>query len=106
LKGGYVDRYSSSTLFLLVSIVALNVLDALFTIFILELKGLELNPVVHAVMTIHGDNFWIWKFLIVSIPLVLLCVHSNFRQVRTVLTCLCAIYAAVVVYEIILIIHQ
>ena len=106
LKGGYVDRYSSGTLFLVVSIIGLNVLDALFTIMILELKGLELNPVVQAVMTTHGDNFWIWKFFIVSIPLTLLCLHSKFRPVKTVLVCICMVYIAVVAYEIALMIRQ
>lgn len=105
LKGGYVDRYSSSTLFLIVSIIGLNVLDALFTIIILELEGCELNPVVRAVITIHGDRFWVWKFLIVSIPSILLCLHSKFRPVKTVLVGICVIYFAVVVYEITLITH-
>ncbi len=84
----------------------MNVLDALFTIMILELKGFELNPVVYAVMTIHGDNFWIWKFLIVSIPMILLCIHSQFRSVKAVLVSICIIYAAIVVYEVALVIHQ
>ena len=105
-KGGYVDRYSSDTLFLVVLIIGMNVLDALFTIMALELKGLELNPVVHAVMTIHGDNFWIWKFFMVSIPLIVLCLHSKFRPVKTVLVSICIIYTAVVVYEVALMIRQ
>ena len=106
MKGGYVDRYSSGTLFPVVLIVGMNVLDTLFTIMILELKGLELNPVVQAVMTTHGDNFWIWKFFIVSIPLTLLCLHSKFRPVKTVLVCICMVYIAVVAYEITLMIRQ
>jgi hypothetical protein len=106
LKGGYVDRYSSGTLFLVVLSIGMNVLDALFTIMILELKGLELNPVVHAVMTIHGDNFWIWKFFIVSIPLIFLCLHSKFRPVKIILVSICIIYIGVVVYEVALMIHQ
>lgn len=43
-KGGYVDRYSSGLFFILVSIMGLNVLDALLTMMILELGGMELNP--------------------------------------------------------------
>jgi len=105
-KGGYVDRYSSDTLFLVVLIIGMNVLDALFTIMALELKGLELNPVVHAVMLLHGDNFWIWKFFIVSVPLIFLCLHSKFRPVKTILVSICIIYTAVVVYEVVLMIRQ
>ena len=73
LKSCYFDRHSSSTLFLVVLIVGLNVLDALFTTMILELEGLELNPVVRAVITSHGDNFWIWKFFLVSTCSIILC---------------------------------
>jgi hypothetical protein len=106
LKGGYVDRYSSGTLLLVVLIIGMNVLDALFTIMALELKGLELNPVVHAVITIHGDDFWIWKFFMVSIPSIFLCLHSKFRPVKAILVSICIIYTAVVVYEVAFMIHQ
>jgi hypothetical protein len=84
----------------------MNVLDALFTIMALELKALELNPVVHTVMMLHGDNFWIWKFFMVSVPLIFLCLHSKFRPVKTVLVSICIIYIAVVVYEVALTIRQ
>jgi len=105
LKGGYVDRYSANTLFLIVLIIGLNVLDALFTIIILELEGVELNPVVRSVITLDGDRFWIWKFFIVSIPLMILCLHSKFRLVKTALISICVVYLVVVAYEIALIIH-
>lgn len=106
LKGCYVDRHSSSTLFLVVLVIGLNVLDALFTTMILELKGVELNPVVRAVITIHGDKFWIWKFFIVSICLIILCLHSKFRLIKTVLLGICVIFVAVVVYQITLLVYQ
>lgn len=100
VRGCYVDRYNSSTLLLVVLLFGLNVLDALFTMMILEAKGVELNPVIGAVIAIHGHNFWIWKFFIVSISSILLCLHSKFRMVKTVLVCICTIYIAVVVYQI------
>ena len=43
------DRYSAPLFFLLVSITGLNVLDSLFTMMILDLKGWEANPVVRSV---------------------------------------------------------
>jgi len=89
-----------------VLIIGMNVLDALFTIMALELKGLELNPFVHAVIILHGDDFWIWKFFMVSIPLIFLCLHSKFRPVKTILVSICIIYTAVVVYEVVLMIRQ
>ena len=64
-RGGYVDQYSSTLFFFLIAIVGLNVLDALFTLMILDLKGWEANPVVHSVISLYGTEFWVWKFSIV-----------------------------------------
>jgi hypothetical protein len=101
-RGGYVDRYSSTLFFLLVSIVGLNVLDSLFTMMILDKKGQEVNPFVGAVIELHGDKFWIWKFVMVAVCLVLLCLHSRFKAARVGLIFLTSIYLATVIYQIFL----
>jgi hypothetical protein len=104
-KGGYVDRYSSTLLFFLILIVGLNVLDAFFTLMILDLKGWEANPVVRSVINLYGTKFWIWKFFIVSISLALLCLHSRFRLVKEIIITIGSIYVAVVMYQIFLLFH-
>jgi hypothetical protein len=104
-QGGYVDRYSSVLFFVLISIVGLNVLDALFTLMILDLKGWEANPVVSSVITLYGTKFWIWKFFIVSVSLVLLCLHSTFRLVKELIVAAGCLYFMVVVYQIFLLLH-
>ena len=106
VRGSYVDRYNSSTLLLFVLLFGLNILDALFTMMILEAKGVELNPVVDGVMAIYGYNFWMWKYFIVSVSSILLCLHSKLRFVKLVLLGVCTIYTAVVVHEITLLIYQ
>jgi len=100
-----VDRYGPGLLFLLVSILGLNVLDALLTMVILEDGGKEMNPVVGSAIQLFGDRFWIWKFLIVSVPLVLLCLHSKFRLVMPVLFGISAIYMTVILYQVLLMIY-
>jgi hypothetical protein len=70
---------------------------------ILQHGGRELNPVVRTVIQLYGDKFWIWKFLTVSIPLILLCLHSKFRLVMPVLFGISAIYIAVVLFQVMLI---
>jgi hypothetical protein len=100
-----VDRYGPGLLFLLVSILGLNVLDALLTIMILEDGGEEMNPVVRSVIQLHGDNFWIWKFLMVSVPVILLCLHSKFRLVMPVLFGISAIYMTVILFQVWLMIY-
>lgn len=104
-EGGYVDRYSSSLFFFLVAIVGLNVLDAFLTLLILDLKGWEANPVVLSVMGLYGTKFWIWKFSIVSVCLVLLCLHSRFWLVREIIIAVSCLYIAVVAYQIFLLLH-
>ncbi len=103
-KGSYVDRYSSMLFFFLILIVGLNILDSIFTMMILDLKGLEANPIVRSVIEIHGDRFWIWKFAIVSTCLILLCLHSRFKVVKGILVAISSIYLIVVFYQILLLI--
>jgi len=104
-RGGYVDRYGPGLLFLLVLILGLNVLDALLTMMILEEGGWEMNPVVRSVIQLYGDRFWVWKFLTVSVPVILLCLHSKFRLVMPVLLGISVIYVTVILFQVLLMIH-
>ena len=106
LKGGYVDRYSPALFFFLVLLLGLNILDALLTMMILDLKGSEANPIVRSVMALHGERFWIWKFGLVATCLVLLCLHSKFRRVREIIIGLSAVYLMVILYQIWLILYR
>ena len=101
-KGGYVDRYSPKLLFFLILIVGLNVLDSLFTMIILEFGGWEVNPIVRAAMDVYGDQFWVWKFVLVSFNLILLCLHSRFRYVNKSIPWIAIMYLGVIIYQVIL----
>ncbi len=102
-RGGYVDRYGSGLLFMLISVVGLNILDILFTMMILDNGGWEINPFVRSVIQVYGDGFWIWKFAIVSVSLILICLHSKFRMVLTIISGISIFISMVVLYEIYLI---
>lgn len=104
-RGGYVDQYSSVLLFFLISVVGLNILDAFFTLMILDLKGWEANPVVRSVINLYGTKFWICKFSIVSVSIALLCLHSRFRLVKEVIIGISCLYLVVVAYQIFLLLH-
>jgi hypothetical protein len=104
-RGGYVDLYGSGLLFLIVLIAGLNILDALLTMMILEDGGLEMNPIVHSVIQIYGDRFWIWKFAMVSVSLILLCLHNKFRLATPAMLGISAVYMTVVSFQIFLIIY-
>ena len=104
-KGGYVDQYHSGLLILMTFTVGLTVLDALFTMMILDDGGWEINPVVRSVMQLYGDRFWVWKFFIVSLPLTLLCIHSKFRWVVPILLGITVLNMVVIFYQIFLFLH-
>jgi hypothetical protein len=104
-RGGYVDRYGPGLLFLIILVVGFNVLDALFTIMIMDNGGRELNPVVRSAIEIYRDKFWVWKFAIVTVPLILLCLHSKFRFTRTLILGITIIYIGAVLYEAFLFIY-
>jgi hypothetical protein len=57
------------------------------------------------VIQLHGENFWIWKFALVSFCLVLLCLHSRFRFVRGMIIFLSSVYLVVVLYQLFLLIR-
>ena len=101
-KGGYVDRYSSSLFFFLIMIAGLNILDSLFTMIILEFGGREVNPIVRTAMDVYGDQFWIWKFSLVSFNLILLCLHSRFRYVSKIIPWITILYLGVIIYQVLL----
>jgi len=104
-RGGYVDQYNSGLLVLLILPVGLTILDAFFTMMILDNGGWEVNPVVRSAIQLFGDGFWVWKFAIVSIPLIVLCLHSKFRLVVPALAIITAINIVVVSYQIFLFIY-
>ena len=104
-RGGYVDHFSSGLLFLLILVAGLNVLDALFTMMILDDGGWEINPVVRSVIQLYGDGFWIWKLALVSVSLILLCLHSKFRLVMPILFGITAFSIVVILYQVVLYIN-
>ncbi len=89
-------------LFFLILIVGLNVLDSFFTMIILECGGWEVNPIVRSAIEVYGDQFWIWKFMLVSVNLILLCLHSRFRYVHRIISWITLLFLGVILYQIIL----
>jgi len=90
-------------LFLLVVLIAgLNLLDSVFTKTILHRGGWELNPVVRVANELWGNSIWTWKMLTIPGFLFFLCLHSKFRRVETFIRVVSCVYAAMVLYEILI----
>lgn len=105
-RGGYLDRFSPVLFFILVLILGLNVFDSLFTMMMIDLGDQESNPLVRSFVELHGDMFWIWRFVIVSIALILLYLHHGFIRVRRVIIAIGLIYIVIVVYQLYLIFYR
>jgi hypothetical protein len=105
-KVGYIDRYSRILFFLMALILGLNILDSLFTMMILDLGGEEFNPFVRSFIELHGDMFWIWRFVIVSVALIVLYLHRGFIMVRRVIICVGLVYVVIVIYQMYLILYR
>lgn len=88
----YVDRFTGRDVALVVSILVLNLLDALFTLLWIGRGGAEANPFM-AFMLELGDGFFLaQKCFMVGIWLIFLTVHKNFRLARVGLYSLAALY--------------
>ena len=94
------EHYSPRLLFILTLLVGLNILDSLFTMMSLDLGGEELNFLVRPAIQAYGDRFWIWKFALVSVSAVLLCLGSRLKYVKGVIVGLACLYFVVVAYQI------
>jgi hypothetical protein len=75
------------------------------SIMILDSGGWEVNPFVHSVIALYGDEFSVWKFAVVSVSLILLCLYSKFRFVRAVIMGISAIYIGIVFHQLTLFFH-
>ena len=100
-----MDRYSPLLLPPLVLILGLNVLDILFTLTILDAGGTEVNPVVGSAIELWGDGFWVWKFILSSVCVILLCLHSRHRLVKEVIFGITTMYVTLVLYQLSLVIQ-
>jgi hypothetical protein len=95
----YVDRYTRRDVALILTIFLLNVADAFFTMLWLGRGGREANPVMDFFLDIGPDAFLIQKCIVVGMWLLVLIAHKNFRFARL------GIYASLVVYALLLIVH-
>ena len=95
----YVDRYSGRVMGILVLIAGLCVLDALFTLLYLQRGGAEMNPLMDAAIRAGVAPFIIIKCGLTFAGITFLCLHKNFRFVRTIMLAVLALYVALMGYH-------
>ena len=82
--GAFVDIHGPWTLLVVLAIIALNVLDAFFTLLFLAHGGTELNPIVEAMLE---SDWHPWPFLLlktfgIGIACAFLMIAKHFRSAR------------------------
>jgi hypothetical protein len=85
-----------------VLVVTLNISDAVFTRIILEHGGHEVNPLARAAIASLGENFWIWKYALVSLSVILLSGNVHLRLARVSLALAAFMYTGVTVWQLFL----
>ncbi len=83
-EGSFVDVHGHRLFLLIAMIVALNLLDAWFTLLFLSHGGRELNPVVQVVLDLGGHPWpFLWlKTFGIGIACAFLALTKNFRPAR------------------------
>ncbi len=99
--GAFVDVHGPRLLSLVLAIVALNLLDAWFTLLFLSHGGKELNPVVQVVLDLGGHPipFLLLKTLGIGAACAFLTLTKNFRCARFGLWFVLAGYSVLLVWH-------
>lgn len=83
-EGAYVDVHGPRLFVLVMGIVALNLLDAWFTLLFLAHGGREMNPFVQGVLDLsaHPWPFLVFKTIGIGCACAFLVLTKNFRSAR------------------------
>ncbi len=104
----YVDRYDRRWGYVTITILVLCCFDAIFTLNLIQ-QGIavEANPIMDHLIEKNLTTFFIIKYLLTAVGLLVLLTHKNFYLFRTirvshVLLGLLVMYALLIKYELVL----
>lgn len=93
-EGSYVDIYGTWLFATIAWVSLMNVADSFFTLYHLQAGGIELNPIAQGLLNLGRLEFVLWKTVMISLALIVLCVHKNFVLARWGLVAATATYTA------------
>ncbi|MFT7670904.1 MAG: hypothetical protein ACI8X5_003617 [Planctomycetota bacterium] len=99
-EGSFVDVYKPSILILLLWVGLMNAADSAFTIYHLQVGGIELNPIAAMLLETGRLGFVFGKAGMITLALLVLCLHKNFYLARWGLFASVATYTTLVCYHI------
>jgi uncharacterized protein DUF5658 len=91
-EGSYVDVYGTWLFATIAWVSLMNVADSFFTLYHLQAGGIELNPIAQGLLNLGRVDFVLWKSVMISLALLVLCVHKNFGLARWGLVAATATY--------------
>ncbi len=106
-----MDYYSPGIFYVLVLVLLLSVADALLTLWLLENGAIEINPIMAYFIEVGADAFMAVKYFLTSLAVVIAVIlHYAFVryfriQFRLLLHFFAGCFAAVVVWELVLVVR-
>jgi hypothetical protein len=85
---------------LLLWVAAMNAGDSFFTLLHLQGGGIELNPVAEAMLRTGRTGFVALKSFLITVPLIVLCLHKNFALARVGLWVAAGTYTVLLAYHV------
>lgn len=101
-EGAFVDRYNTGLLIAVGWIALMNVADSFFTLIHLQAGGIEVNPFAQELLSTGRTTFVLWKSTLISVALLVLCLHKNFLLARFGLWLAAGAYTVLVGYHLLL----
>jgi len=104
----YVDQYSSALFVAIIVILFLSIIDALFTLFLIDCGASEINPVMAYFLNFSPYTFMGVKYFLTSYSVIVLLIFNNvfIRKlniyVRSLFTYTIGVFATVIGWELFL----
>ena len=100
----YVDRYEPHYLILISLILILCILDAYFTLKIIDLGGKELNRFMLVFINTKPVAALVFKYLVTAVSIVFILIHKNFLvfgrlRVSSLIYVFFSVYLTLIAYE-------
>ena len=79
----FVDRFPAISLGFVLLLLALSLVDAAITLYVLDAGGTEINPLMDYLLSKGVAQFLLWKYVLTAIGLPFLLVFKNFYMFGT-----------------------
>jgi len=99
-RNSFVDRYALSVWGLLLWVALMNAADSFFTLLHLQNGAVEVNPFAVWMLSTGRLGFVALKSILITLPLVVLCLHKNFPLARVGLGVAAGTYTLLCAYHI------